>query len=194
MDTTSLHLMGIGPVGPEEFFCIALQPAGVYKVVPMWVGEEEGREALAFVSGLDITKRGATETLIDLLESLGGVDGVTVVSYHQGEFILEISCTNGSSVECNPAVGVVVAHHFVLDIEISAEILAQVATYASPEDVEEYFGMEYATPEAKPEKPAQGGAAETSASGDSLADADFEAMMRSLGVDESDLDYGGEEK
>lgn len=87
-----------------------------------------------------------------------------------------------------------VADHFKVPIVAESALLAQVSVFASEEDIKEYFDLELATPtEEGRDSDANSAGESTSASGNAQADADFEEMMRSLGMDESDFHTGEED-
>lgn len=187
MATVKLHTLGVRIVPPENFVCIALQPEGQEKVVPIWTAGPEALVAAAFFKEWDDGKRRAIDVLLEVLDSLGGVTTVEIVSHHEGAFIFDVTAQNGLTVEMAATDAVVVAHHFGVDITIDEDKLAQVAIYATPEDLEEYLGVALITPAADEEKDGDDGALPTSASGDAQADADFEAMMRRMWEGGDDL-------
>lgn len=76
-----------------------------------------------------------------------------------------------------------------------ADLLAQVSVYASDADVKEYFDLEISTPGTGEDVHAsESSDSSTSASGNAQADADFEAMMRSLGMEEKDFLSGDDDE
>ena len=187
METVKLHLLGANVIPPEQFVCIVLQPEGQHKVIPIWTGGPEALVTVGFVRGWDDGKRRAINVLLEVFESLGGVVSVEMVNYHEGAVIFDVSTESGLTVEMAATDTMVVAHHFGVDITAEAELVNQLAIFVTDADLAEYLEVSFATPESGE----SGGAdesdpLETSASGDPQADADFEALMRSLWNDGGD--------
>lgn len=183
-----LYLLGINPVEPEEFVCMVFQAGGLPRVVPIWSQGSEAMVAKSYVNATQAVKRRAVDALIELLDSVGGVETVEVVSYQEGVFVFGVTAASGQSVEVCAADAVIIAHNYDLAIVIDSDLLARVAVFSTPEDTKEYLGVEFSTPVAGLD--GKGVTTETSgisASGDPQADADFEAMMRSLGMDDGDF-------
>lgn len=183
-----LYLLGINPVAPENYVCMVFQAGGLARVVPIWSQSPEAMVAKSYVQATTGVKRRAVDALIELFDSLGGVETVEVVSYHEGVFVFRVTATTGQSVEVSATDAIIIAHHYDLAIVIDSDLLARVAVFSIPEDVKEYLGVEFSTPAGDTDcETATAEFSETSASGDPQADADFEAMMRSLGMDDDDF-------
>lgn len=191
MATVRMHLIDVSVVPPENFVCMSLQPEGQHRVVPIWAGGPEATVAMACIQDASDGKRRAIDGLIDLLDELGGVSSIEAVTYHEGAFIFDVTSAAGQSVELSATDALVLSHHYDVPVDMDEDLVAQVAIYAAPEDLDEYLGVAYVTPVAEtPVNDVTDGAKDTSASGDPQADADFEAMMRDLGMDERD--FGGD--
>ena len=70
-----------------------------------------------------------------------------------------------------------------MDVNVEEDVLNQASFFVADDIMEEYFGIRF---------DAADSTEDLSASGDAQADADYEEMMRSLGM--SELDFETEEK
>lgn len=187
MAAVALALINIVLDVTEDFACIALQPEGQQRVVPIWTTGQEPRLAAAYVKGYEGQRRRAIDALIDVFDDQGGVEAISLSTYNEGVFLFDVVSASGSSVEVSACDAIILADRFGVDLIMDEEDVAQVAIFTTPEALDEYFSSSYPL-EIQADQPAtQGDAKGTSASGDPQADADFEAMMRSLGMEDEDF-------
>ena len=118
-----------------------------------------------------------------IAHSTTGVSALEISSYYNGVFMGQITMDNGTEVDCRPSDLFIIASMMDLPIEVDELVINQASIWLSPEDAADYFDVELDTnsqPQRHPE----------SASGDAQADADFQQLMRDLGVEEGDLGFG----
>ena len=109
--------------------------------------------------------------------------------------MVDIKAPNGEVYDSRLSDALAVSEYFHVPISAEAGLLAQVSVYASDADVKEYFDLEISAPAAGDNLPAsENNDSSTSASGNAQADADFEAMMRSLGMEEKDFLSGDDDE
>ena len=89
-----------------------------------------------------------------------------------------IVLADGEELDARPSDALLLARALELDIHVEEDVLNQASFFVSDDIMEEYFGIRFDSAEST---------ADLSASGDAQADADFEKMMRDLGM--SDLDF-----
>ncbi|MDO5670590.1 MAG: bifunctional nuclease family protein [Corynebacterium sp.] len=172
---------GVHVVGPEQFTCVLLRWAEQNKVVPVWISPMAAAELDARDNGFTPRRPGSSELLLDVINrSAGGVTAVTFISHFEGVFIASIVLANGEEIDARPSDALLLARALEMDVQVEEDVLNQASFFVSDDILEEYFGLRF------------GDEVEAaSASGDAQADADFEEMMRSLGMSESD--FGGED-
>ena len=196
MNDVVLEFAGIHDMEPENDLCAVFRWTEGKKILPIWLSPVDGARALSHAGGFSSSRPDTYDFLIDVLEEHGGIDGIRISSHFEGTFMVDVSTADGATYDCRPSDAIVLSEHFGIAFSIDEEILAQAAVYVSEDDLQEYFGLtftDFGEDEDAAEEKGEGLA--TSASGNAQADADFEEMMRSLGVSEDDFLHGddGEE-
>ncbi|GAB3693916.1 bifunctional nuclease family protein [Corynebacterium nasicanis] len=178
---------GIHTAGPEQFTCVLLRWAEQNRILPVWISPVAAAELDARDNGFTPRRPGSAELLLDVINrSAGGVSAVTIISHFEGVFIASIVLADGEEIDARPSDALLLARALEVEIQVEEDVLNQASFFVSDDILEEYFGIRF------------GGDVEAaSASGDAQADADFEEMMRSLGMSEEDFgpgDDNGEEE
>ena len=195
MSDVSLEFHGIHQVGPEDDVCALLRWPEENRLIPVWISPIEGMQLAAVLDGHQPNRPTSHDLICEVLEGTGGVDAIEIANYHQGTFMVDIKAPNGEVYDSRLSDALAVSEYFNVPISAEADLLAQVSVYASDADVKEYFDLEISAPAAGDNLPAsENNDSSTSASGNAQADADFEAMMRSLGMDEKDFLSGDDDE
>ena len=195
MSDVSLEFHGIHQVGPEDDVCAVLRWPEENRLIPVWISPIEGMQLAAALDGHQPNRPTSHDLICEVLEGTGGVDAIEIANYHQGTFMVDIKAPNGEVYDSRLSDALAVSEYFNVPISAEADLLAQVSVYASDADVKEYFDLEISTPAAGDNLSAsENNDSSTSASGNAQADADFEAMMRSLGMDEKDFLSGDDDE
>ncbi len=195
MSDVTLEFHGIHQVGPEDDVCAVLRWPEENRLIPVWISPIEGMQLAAVLDGHQPNRPTSHDLICEVLEGTGGVDAIEIANYHQGTFIVDIKAPNGEVYDSRLSDALAVSEYFNVPISAEADLLAQVSVYASDADVKEYFDLEISTPGAGEDVHAsESSDSSTSASGNAQADADFEAMMRSLGMDEKDFLSGDDDE
>lgn len=195
MSDVSLEFHGIHQVGPEDDVCAVLRWPEENRLIPVWISPIEGMQLAAVLDGHQPNRPTSHDLICEVLEGTGGVDAIEIANYHQGTFIVDIKAPNGEVYDSRLSDALAVSEYFNVPISAEADLLAQVSVYASDADVKEYFDLEISTPAAGDNlSTSENNDSSTSASGNAQADADFEAMMRSLGMDEKDFLSGDDDE
>ena len=195
MSDVSLEFHGIHQVGPEDDVCALLRWPEEERLIPVWVSPIEGMQLAAVLDGHQPNRPTSHDLICEVLEGTGGVDAIEIANYHQGTFMVDIKAPNGEVYDSRLSDALAVSEYFNVPISAEADLLAQVSVYASDADVKEYFDLEISTPAAGDNlSTSENNDSSTSASGNAQADADFEAMMRSLGMDEKDFLSGDDDE
>ena len=188
MSDVSLEFHGIHQVGPEDDVCALLRWPEENRLIPVWISPIEGMQLAAVLDGHQPNRPTSHDLICEVLEGTGGVDAIEIANYHQGTFMVDIKAPNGEVYDSRLSDALAVSAYFNVPISAEADLLAQVSVYASDADVKEYFDLEISTPGAGDDvQTRESNDSSTSASGNAQADADFEAMMRSLGMEEKDF-------
>ncbi|MGV0428847.1 bifunctional nuclease family protein [Corynebacterium tuberculostearicum] len=195
MSDVSLEFHGIHQVGPEDDVCAVLRWPEENRLIPVWISPIEGMQLAAALDGHQPNRPTSHDLICEVLEGTGGVDAIEIANYHQGTFMVDIKAPNGEVYDSRLSDALAVSEYFNVPISAEADLLAQVSVYASDADVKEYFDLEISTPAAGDNlSTSENNDSSTSASGNAQADADFEAMMRSLGMDEKDFLSGDDDE
>ena len=81
----SVQLIGVFPVGPENFLCALLQRPSNGRCIPVWLPPQEGAELAGRVSGWAPNRPRPTDALADLIrQSTPGVESIELSSYVDG--------------------------------------------------------------------------------------------------------------
>lgn len=195
MSDVSLEFHGIHQVGPEDDVCAVLRWPEENRLIPVWISPIEGMQLAAALDGHQPNRPTSHDLISEVLEGTGGVEAIEIANYHQGTFMVDIKAPNGEVYDSRLSDALAVSEYFNVPISAEADLLAQVSVYASDADVKEYFDLEISTPAAGDNlSTSENNDSSTSASGNAQADADFEAMMRSLGMDEKDFLSGDDDE
>ena len=195
MSDVSLEFHGIHQVGPEDDVCALLRWPEENRLIPVWISPIEGMQLAAVLDGHQPNRPTSHDLICEVLEGTGGVDAIEIANYHQGTFMVDIKAPNGEVYDSRLSDALAVSAYFNVPISAEADLLAQVSVYASDADVKEYFDLEISTPGAGDDvQTRENNDSSTSASGNAQADADFEAMMRSLGMEEKDFLSGDDDE
>ena len=195
MSDVSLEFHGIHQVGPEDDVCAVLRWPEENRLIPVWISPIEGMQLAAALDGHQPNRPTSHDLICEVLEGTGGVDAIEIANYHQGTFMVDIKAPNGEVYDSRLSDALAVSEYFNVPISAEADLLAQVSVYASDADVKEYFDLEISTSGTGDDvQTRENNDSSTSASGNAQADADFEAMMRSLGMDEKDFLSGDDDE
>ena len=195
MSDVSLEFHGIHQVGPEDDVCALLRWPEENRLIPVWISPIEGMQLAAVLDGHQPNRPTSHDLICEVLEGTGGIEAIEIANYHQGTFMVDIKAPNGEVYDSRLSDALAVSEYFNVPISAEADLLAQVSVYASDADVKEYFDLEISTPAAGDNlSTSENNDSSTSASGNAQADADFEAMMRSLGMEEKDFLSGDDDE
>ena len=195
MSDVFLEFHGIHQVGPEDDVCAVLRWPEENRLIPVWISPIEGMQLAAVLDGHQPNRPTSHDLICEVLEGTGGVEAIEIANYHQGTFMVDIKAPNGEVYDSRFSDALAVSAYFNVPISAEADLLAQVSVYASDADVKEYFDLEISTPGAGDDvQTRENNDSSTSASGNAQADADFEAMMRSLGMEEKDFLSGDDDE
>ena len=195
MSVVCLEFHGIHQVGPEDDVCAVLRWPEENRLIPVWISPIEGMQLAAVLDGHQPNRPTSHDLICEVLEGTGGVEAIEIANYHQGTFMVDIKAPNGEVYDSRLSDALAVSAYFNVPISAEADLLSQVSVYASDADVKEYFDLEISTPGAGDDvQTRENNDSSTSASGNAQADADFEAMMRSLGMEEKDFLSGDDDE
>lgn len=186
MSLIPVEYHGVHVVGPEQFTCAILRWAEEDRILPVWLSPIEGGQ-LAAAEEESVAQRPSTHDL--LADALGRIDGgvstIGLTSYHEGVFIATI-VAGGEELDARASDALVLAVLLDMPILVDEEILTQASLFIRDDELTDYIDIDVTSLSGR--LPVELEEEGVSASGDYDADADFEAMMRSLGVTEEDFD------
>jgi len=175
---------GIHTTGPEQFTCVLLRWAEQNRILPVWISPLAAAELDSRDNGFTPRRPATVDLLLDVINrSTGGVTAINIISHFEGVFIASIVLADGQEIDARPSDVLLLARALELDVNVEEDVLNQASFFVADDIMEEYFGIRF---------DAADSTEDLSASGDAQADADFEEMMRSLGM--SELDFETEEK
>lgn len=176
----AVNLIGVFPVGPEDFLCALLQRPTNGRCIPVWLPPMEGAELAMRLDGWAPNRPRPVDAIAELIRtSTNGADSLELSSYVNGTFMATLTIFGGTEIDLRASDALLLAEE--LDMELTADdtVAAQASVFLSQGDAQRYLQAEIEIEDFADEA--------VSASGDAQADADFEALMRSLGVEDSDL-------
>lgn len=168
----------VTPIGPEMFPCALLRWKERGRVLPLWLAASTADELDLRDSGHTPRRPTSHDLLVETFEGMGGIQDVRIVSQYRGVFIAALVLGNGEEVDARPSDALIISRIAEVPVLVDEDVLAETSIYVSPGDLARYFDL-VVDDSAEGDVP--------SASGDEQADADFEELMRSLGVSEDDL-------
>ncbi|MEJ5996671.1 bifunctional nuclease family protein [Corynebacterium sp. H130] len=177
MGFVAVDYYGVTPIGPEMFPCVLLRWAERGRVLPIWVTASSADELDVRDAGLTPRRPTSHDLLVSAYEGLGGVQEIRIVSHYRGVFIASLVLGSGEEVDARASDAMIIARIADIPILVDEDILNESTLFVSAPDLARYFDI---VVDDIPEQ-------SESASGDDQADADFEELMRSLGVSEDDL-------
>lgn len=188
MEKTSLEFHGVHVMEPENELCALLRWVEGNKILPVWLSPLEGSRVMQRLDGYSETRPNTHDLLLEFIEMAGGVGSIEIVNYYEGTFMIDIVDETGEVHDAKLTDALVVSEHFGVPITVVQELLNKVSVFVTADDMEAYFGFHF-DPPVPPvaEEAGETLGSDSSASGNPQADADFEAMMRSLGVSEEDF-------
>ena len=126
-------------------------------------------------------KRGSHDLLADALMRLtSGFQSVRINRNFEGVYIAALVTNDGEEIDARPSDAFILSRILELPIEIDDDVFMQASIFLSDADLAHYFGISSGVV-------GNGIDDHISASGDAQADADFEELMQSMGVFETDL-------
>ena len=175
---------GIHTTGPEQFTCVLLRWAEQNRILPVWISPLAAAELDSRDNGFTPRRPATVDLLLDVINrSTGGVTAINIISHFEGVFIASIVLADGQEIDARPSDALLLARALEMDVNVEEDVLNQASFFVADDIMEEYFGIRF---------DAADSTEDLSASGDAQADADYEEMMRSLGM--SELDFETEEK
>lgn len=183
----AVNLLGVFPIGPENFLCALLEWEGRGRVLPVWLPPLEGAQLAARLEDWSPRRPFAQDALADLIGSAtAGVAGISITSYHNGVFISELLLDDATRVDLRTSDALILAAILDVPLEADESVLQKASLYVSPGDALDYFGVELES--AAQDDGQTGGEAEPD-----QAALDFAEFMRELGVDEDEFGELGDE-
>lgn len=167
---------GVTPIGPEMFPCVLLREPSSGRVLPLWVTATAADELDLRDAGILPRRPNSYDLLVAAYHEMDGVVRVRIDSGHQGVFAATLVLGNDSEVDVRASDAIIIARILDLPIEVAEDVLSQFAFFVSPSDLARYFDLVVEEAEPVAESPEV-----------TEADAEFEELMRNLGVSEDDL-------
>ena len=181
MAFTQIDFHGIHVQGPEGFTAAVLRMPGTNRILPIWIHPEEASEIEARISGFQPKRPASHDLLADALMRLtSGCQSVRINRNFEGVYIAALVTNDGEEIDARPSDAFILSRILELPIEIDDDVFMQASIFLSDADLAHYFGISSGVV-------GNGIDDHISASGDAQADADFEELMQSMGVFETDL-------
>ena len=176
----AVSLIGVFPVGPEDFLCALLQRPTNGRCIPVWLPPLEGSELAARLDGWAPNRPRPVDAIAELIStSTNGAESLELSSYVNGTFMATLTILGGTEIDLRASDALLLAHELDMELTVDDTVAAQASVFVSREDAQRYLEADIEVSDLKDEA--------VSASGDAQADADFEALMRSLGIEDADL-------
>ena len=182
----AVSLIGVFPVGPEDFLCALLQRPLGGRCIPVWLPPIEGAELAARLDGWAPSRPRPVDAIADLIDrTTNGAESLELSNYVNGTFMATLTLYGGAEIDLRASDALLLASELDLELTVDETVAAQASLFLSKEDALRYLQAEIEEADLVDDF--------TSASGDAQADADFEALMRNLGVEDADLGEGDPE-
>ena len=176
----AVNLIGVFPVGPEDFLCALLQRPTNGRCIPVWLPPMEGAELAMRLDGWAPNRPRPVDAIAELIRtSTNGADSLELSSYVNGTLMATLTIFGGTEIDLRASDALLLAEELDMELTVDDTVAAQASVFLSQGDAQRYLQAEIEIEDFADEA--------VSASGDAQADADFEALMRSLGVEDSDL-------
>lgn len=181
----AVELVGVFPVGPEQYLCALLQRSSNGRCIPVWIPMQEGSELAARLDGWSPNRPRTIDAIVELMRTTGlSVETIELSSYVDGMFMATVSFADGAELDLRASDAITLALELDQELAVDEHVANQASMYLSAEDAERFLGAQIVAADVEGEA--------QSASGDAQADADFEELMRNLGVDNLDADDAGD--
>ncbi|MBV7302548.1 bifunctional nuclease family protein [Corynebacterium sp. TAE3-ERU2] len=172
---------GVFVIPPEDYNVIFLRVVGTTRILPIWIGEDAAAAIAAREQGRAPVRPRAHDVLLQLADShAGSAMEVRIDGYVRGRFTASLVCGDGTVLDMRPSDAILLAREEQLPISVAEDVLRRTGVFVSADDLSRGFGIDC-------EDVSDTADEFSSASGDAQADADFESLLRSMGVEESDL-------
>ncbi len=181
----AVDLVGVFPVGPEQYLCALLQRSSNGRCIPVWIPMHEGSELAARLDGWAPNRPRTIDALVDTIRNAGqSVETIELSSYVDGTFMATATFADGTELDLRASDAITLALELDHELVVDEHVANQASMYLSTEDAERFLGAQVAQAETAGDS--------QSASGDAQADADFAELMRNLGVDDLEADDAGD--
>lgn len=183
----AVNLVGVFPVGPENFLCALLQRETNGRCIPVWLPPLEGAELAARLDGWMPNRPRPVDAIAELIRtSTDGADTLEISSFVDGTFMATLGIYGGAEIDLRASDALLLAEELDMELGVDETVAAQASIFLSPEDARRYLQADIEVADFSDQS--------DSASGDAQADADFETLMRNLGVDDLDVGEGNPEE
>ncbi|AQQ15209.1 hypothetical protein CGLAU_06230 [Corynebacterium glaucum] len=185
---TPIHLLGVFPIGPENFMCALFEWEESSRYLPVWLPPIEGALLAARLEDWAPRRPGVHDVLADVIDQTSAeVNAIELSSYHEGVFVATLTLDNGAEIDMRTSDALLLG--LVMDVQIEADetVLQHASIHINGRDAAEYFGIEIEDNSDVDEIPPE------TLDTDGLDAAAFEAFMRELGVDAADFPDMGED-
>ncbi|MBZ8177737.1 bifunctional nuclease family protein [Corynebacterium poyangense] len=184
MPAIEVLVHGVYELGPEGFSCALIEWLSEGRVVPIWLTPADATMLDLRLRGIHSRRPTSHDLIAQLVEVQGGVSTIVIDSYHEGVFSATLSLSDGTSFDIRSSDALMLSAVTGHSVYVEHDVLQQCSLYLGVEDLKHYFGIDLGG-----EGEHGGGNVDHdhSASGDAQADADFQSLMQSMGVTESDL-------
>lgn len=182
----AVTLLGVVPVGPENFLCALLQRSTNGRVIPVWLPPFEGAQLAGRIEGWNPARPRTVDALASVIrDATQGLETIEIASYYNGTFMANVTLQDGTEIDVRASDALLLAVEMDVEIGVDETVASQAAIYLSPEDARAFFGDDVADAMIDPDTATD---MPVSASGDERADRDFEELMRNFGVERGDFD------
>lgn len=186
-----VQLVGVFPVGPENFMCALLEWEEQRRFVPLWLPPIEGAMLAARLEDWAPRRPDAHEVMADIIaNATTGIAGIELTNYHQGTFMATLSLEDGTEIDMRASDALLLALATDTQVEADETVLQQASMHLTARDAREVFGIDLEVDDNAPGEGADHLENSYPEDGGPSVDPDaFEAMMRELGMDEDS--FGG---
>lgn len=181
-NAVAAELIAVEAIGPESFPLALLRATDESRVLPIWLTPVAAARLRMRGAGQGFQRPDALDLVVDLAEATGQeIAEVRIASAYRGVFHAVITFDSGVELDARASDAMALALAAELPILVERDVFAECGVFATAAAIADALGVDVPEGAAEGEEP-------DSASGDAAADREFEELMRSLGVSESDLD------
>lgn len=143
-----VNLIGVFPIGPENFLCALMEWEEEHRYIPVWLPPIEGALLAARLGEWEPKRPDPYDVIAELLgHTTDSIAGIEITNYYQGTFYATLSLENGTEIDMRTSDALLLALVADVQVEMDETVLQLASIHIGAHDAMEYFGIEAEEPE-----------------------------------------------